>query len=180
MNNLKTNLKERIAMMNGESSYLSKKRSFYNALLTFLKYLLSLVFGTFFVIFISNTIFSSFKNINIKDDKSDYQSQQDESFSSLFQFVKVSGNSDQNLINKIHDKKARDEIKSIINISSSLNDYRRNPKTSYSRSNMIFHGGPGTGKSYSAELLAKSISSYYVIVPAGRLQEIYVGSGSKR
>jgi len=42
----------------------------------------------------------------------------------------------------------------------------------------LLYGPPGTGKSFYVELLAKTESSAYCIIPAGELQQIYVGSGS--
>lgn len=97
------------------------------------------------------------------------------------QFVESDENEhNKDWANSIPNEETRNKINSILNFSESLSKYRKGNKSVYNKGNMIFYGSPGTGKSYSAALVAQNFSSYYAIVPAGSLQQIYIGSGSKK
>ena len=82
--------------------------------------------------------------------------------------------------NLIPNEEAVEKIKEILDCSSPLiNKYMKTNGEVPIVRNMIFHGPPGTGKSFAASIIAKDLSSSYKIVAAGGLQQKFVGSGAK-
>lgn len=96
-----------------------------------------------------------------------------------FQVVIADDESVENWKEVLYDKVVVSQVDDIITSPDSVRDYmREGNQNNLLVRNMIFHGPPGTGKSYSASVIAKSFGSHYRIVAAGGLQHKYVGTGA--
>lgn len=142
----------------------------FNFFIAIFKYLFLIVL----FILLSNYIFQLFPSfvkssgVNLSEEKNEI-------------FIKNDNSYDPDWSKRIIDKDARSEIDLIFRGSDIFKDLSRSKTNNhYNLNNMIFFGPPGTGKSHSARWLAENISSYYIIVGGGSLQQLYVGSGAKK
>ncbi|WNE41362.1 MAG: ATP-dependent zinc metalloprotease FtsH [Mycoplasmataceae bacterium] len=141
----------------------------FNLFITIFKYLFLIIL----TIFLSNYILKLFPSL-IDGSKIDLPEERNE----IFTLNKSSYDFDW--LERILDKNARNEIGLIFKGADIFKNLSRNKKDKSNFSNMIFFGPPGTGKSHSARLLAENISSHYIVIGGGSLQQLYVGSGAKK